>query len=237
VLAYSALATGIIGSLFASVILFNDLGWRIILFLQFAALLWTTAVLAPVWRRAAAAGGTLALARAMPVRAAVLIAIGFAGVAHELAAVRAFQGLGLWTGKVVVDPRVDHEQRLVYGWLARHGAPGLVVQHNPNTARALNFGLYGRQRTALADRNNGQLFGPSADSVKARLDQIAPVFAGPLTAAEVRAVLASLGVDAVVVSANDGVWRAGAGWVFASPVLFATAHVRVISITDLKDMP
>ncbi len=237
VITFSAAATFVIGSFIASVIVNNDLGWRVVLFLQLSALLWTMSVLMPVWRRAERIGAFQALPRVLPVRAAVFIGIGLAGVAHELAAVRGFQALGLWTGKVVSHPFIDHEQRQAYAWLALNAAPDLVIQHNPDTGRALGFGLYGRHRTAIADRHNAILFGPSASDVKLRLEALKPVFAEARSSEEVRRVLAAHGIDAVVVTAADPIWKTRPAWLIATTPLFATTHVRVLNTRDLKDQP
>lgn len=119
----------------------------------------------------------------------------------------------------------------------QHLGPLAVVQHNPDTERALGYGLYGRQRTALADRHNSLLFGPSNTEVDDRMSVLAPLFNTPLTAAKVSTALTAQHVDTVVVSSADPVWKSKVAWVFATPALYQTANVRVLRVRDLKDAP
>ncbi len=231
----SALGGLIVGSLFASTISLNDLGWRVVLFFQLAAVVWTTALLLPVWRRIEAGSLRTALPRFMPKEVLALFVAGYLGVAHELVGIRAHAALSMWTDQGTTDARVDHDLRRAYGALAASLDANRVVQHNPDRMRAFGYGLYGRQRTAISDKHNAILFGPSKAEAHARLDLIRPIFAGVLSAAEARRVLMAHHIDAVVVSLLDPVWVAKAAWVFATPALFETATVRVLSVAALRD--
>jgi len=74
-----------------------------------------------------------------------------------------------------------------------------VLQHNPvGDRRALAFGLYGRNRTAVADRF-AMIFGAPHSEVDARLAAIAPIFTVSQSAAAARARAAANGIDVLVV--------------------------------------
>jgi hypothetical protein len=237
VLTYSAAASLVIGSLFASKIMNNDLGWRIVLFVQMAALIWTLAVLMPLWRRAHQTTVARVLSTYVPRLVMIAFALGYVSVLHDLIAIRGFYPLGMWIGDTRRDPFVDYDARQAYLWMAQHTSHEQVFQHNPDLSRAMAYGLYGRHRTAIADRHNSKLFGPSKDDVAKRLAAVKPVFTDIISAVDVRSALTAEGVDAVVVAANDPVWMKQAPWVFASPAMFATNHIRVLNVKDLRDKP
>lgn len=236
ILAYSAVASLFVGSFFQSVVANNDLGWRVVLFGQLAALLWTAACIEPLWRKAEKTSVERALANAPPALI-LFLALGYAGVAYDLVATRLFSAMGKG---VVINPRnpaADFEARGVYGWINANLGPTAVVQHNPDTQRALAYGLYGRQRTALADRHNALLFGPSHHDVSERMSVLKPLFTAPQSAEAVAKSLTAQKVDTIIVSADDPVWKARVAWVFATPALYQTAHLRVLRVRDLKDQP
>ncbi len=225
----SAVAGLFLGSFFQSTILNNDLGWRVILFTQLAALLWTVAALGPVvakahlpvWERM----------RRVPSPIAAALVIGYAGVLYDLVALRAFEPLGL-SGKADMrrDAQVDREVRTAYAWLAAGPRRHLVVQHNPDRERAIGYGLYGKSQVAVADGHNGRLFGAAEADVRQRLDQLIPVFSQPLSTAEASQRLIRNHVAAIMVTANDAIWSDRSSWIFKIPPLYASAHVRVVSV-------
>ena len=97
----------------------------------------------------------------------------------------------------------------------------------------LDFGLYGRNRVAVAD-SEAALYGASKSKVDARLTGMAPIFTAPLAAAQVRARAAAEGIDVLVVSSADPIWSDVHGWVWSAPVLFASPHVpELIATRDL----
>lgn len=106
-IAYSALASLFLGSFVQSVVVNNDLGWRVVLFVQLSALLWTATVLEPYWHRARQTSFVRVAAK-MPPALLVLLALGYAGVAYDLVATRLFSMMGRG---VVINPR-DPRRRL-----------------------------------------------------------------------------------------------------------------------------
>jgi hypothetical protein len=162
--------------------------------------------------------------------AAVLV-LGWAGVAYDLVALRAYRVLGLNVpGEKAHDPAVAHDLRAAYEWLNLHAPPGAVTQHNPDVSRAFAYGLYGRHRVAVADRHNSLLLGANHRAVDARLTDLIPVFTDALPAADVRRRLQAHKVDIALVAADDPVWREPASWVWQTEPLRAWPHVRLVTI-------
>lgn len=228
-LVLSALAGLVIASFCQSTILSNDLAWRAILFAQVAAVVWSFAAFAPYVR--------YYLENRHPPRsdfaAASLVAasLGFAVVAYDLAALRLYAPLGLaGIPDIERDAAVDRELRQAYETLAGKPHAPQVMQHNPDAVRTFPHGLYGKARVAVSDRHNGMLFGASAAAVSARVGEIIPVFADTLSGAEARRRLLSNGIDALVVTRSDPLWRDEKAWIWHAPTLFASANVRVISV-------
>jgi hypothetical protein len=228
-LALSAAAGLLLATFAKSTIVNNDLAWRVILFAQLAALLWTAAALfgdapaMPLGRR---------LRRASPL-IVVTAVLGLAGVAYDMVALRTFHVLGL-DGEPGMrrDAALDRELRAAYAWLNGKVARSTVVQHNPDAERALAYGLYGRFRVAVSDRHNARLFGAPDAAVARRLGDLIPVFASTMAAAEARRRLAEHGVDIAVVTSADPVWRDRASWAWASPAVLESARVRIVPVRE-----
>ncbi len=228
-LALSAAAGLLLASFAKSTIVNNDLAWRVVLFAQLAALLWTAAALfgdAP----AMPFGRRLRLASPLIV---VTAALGLAGVACDLIGLRAFHALGL-EGEPGMrrDAGLDRELRAAYTWLDGNVARSTVVQHNPDAERALAYGLYGRFRVAVSDRHNARLFGAPDAAIARRLGDLVPVFASSMPAEQARRRLAGHRVDIAVVTAADPAWKDRASWVWSLPALYESARVRIVPVPD-----
>jgi len=233
VLAFAAAAGLLLGTFARSTLINNDLGWRVVLLPQLAFLIWTAAVILSHGR-----GGQFRLAdvRRWPSVMGALLLIGYAGTAYELFSMRAYPFLApnvILIPENALHPELDAELASAYGWANTHVPRSAVLQHNPVAApRVLDFGLYGRNRVAVADKD-ATLYGASKVEVDARLAAIGPIFTAPLTAAQVRARAAAAGIDVLVVSAADPTWPDAHGWVWSAPVVFASPHVRLIATRDL----
>ena len=162
--------------------------------------------------------------------------LGCLGVVYDLMALRAYQPLGL-VGEEGLrrDPAIDREVRAAYTWLASNADRRLVVQHNPDAKRAFGYGLYGRSRVAVSDRDNARLFGAPQAEIASRLDQLIPAFATPMAADEALRRFTRNGIDIALVTAGDAAWHHRASWVWTLPSLHATAHVRVLSVRPNTD--
>jgi hypothetical protein len=229
ILVFAAAAGLLLGTFTQSTALKNDLGWRVMLLPQLASLVWTSAVIL-------ARSGTFRIAniRKWPAVMVTLLMIGYAGNAYELVSVRVYPWLEpnvMFIPHAGFNPDIDGELAAAYAWANGHVPRDAVVQHNPvGDERILPFGLYGRNRVAVAD-SESTIFGASRAEVDARIAAIAPIFTAPHAAAEVRA--RAQGIDVLVVSSADPVWSDRNGWVWSTPVLFASPHVRLIATRDL----
>jgi hypothetical protein len=232
-LTVTAVAGLLLATFTRSVIIGNDLGWRVILFPQFAALIWTAHVIATGSLRVAHAPGTEAPSGQMrwlgrPTLAGWLLILGYLGIAYDVVALRTIRGQ-VFTG---IDPQVTRELRTGYGWLNAHLPGDAVLQHNPVPARVYDFGLHSRHRVGVADRE-AELFGASREAVYARVRQLGPIFETALPASEVRAAASSNGVDYLVVTAQDPIWREAGSWLWSTPPVYAAERLRVIRVADL----
>ncbi|MGQ0671815.1 MAG: hypothetical protein ACT4N2_02880 [Hyphomicrobium sp.] len=234
-IALSALCGLAISSVCKSTIVNNDLGWRVLLFVQVAALVWTASVMPPLLRlwRQRRSRRTASPPRLAPAMLAML-SIGLVGTAYEVTALRASDLLGLAAfERVAGHEAIDGETRAAYEWAKRNVASGAVLQHNPDMTYMLGFGLYSRRPVAVAPRNLGTLFGASRTEVEQRLADIGPVFAGGLTAADARERLVRNRVDLVMVTTADAVWRESQSWVWRSRAAYASERVRIVAVDAL----
>jgi hypothetical protein len=231
-LTISTIAGLVLGSFFKSTILNNDLGWRVVLFAQFAMLLWTVAAIGAAIR---ARQWTFSLHGPLGRTPALLLAaliLGLAGVLYDLTALRAFdpRRVGEHERAKASTAPVDREVRAAYAWLATRMDRFPVVQHNPDVVRAINYGLYSRSRTAISDIHIAVLFGASEAEVMARLRELVPVFTTVMPAQEAWQRLRHNRVTAVLVTSEDVIWQDRNSWVWATSPLFASEHVRVLPV-------
>ena len=234
-LAISAACGLVIGSFFKSTVYNNDLGWRVMLFPLLAGVVWTVSVLE---RRLASATTLGSTWRALPPTVWLMGAVGLATVLYTLVNQRTYDLLPLPASSrfFATDPKTQHDLRGAYTWADHHLPADAVLQHDPAAPRVFPFGLYGRNRVAVAD-GSAALFGASQTQVDARVAQLSPLFSGAMTAAEVRARAQADGVDALVVDDADPVWRRPASWVWTSRPLYAAPRARIISTAALGGPP
>ena len=237
-LTVSAIVALVIGSFVKSAIANNDLGWRVLLFAQVAATLWTAAVLEPYWIRMQRTVNGIVPALLPPRIVMATLAIGFGGVVYDMAGLRVYRPLAQ-TGIADVqgDPVVAREVRTAYTWLNANVPHSTVTQHNPAVARSFAYGLYGRMPVAISDRHNAILFGAGHDEALARLEDIIPVFGEGLAAEAANQRLTRNRVAIAVVTSADPAWNAPQSWVWQAPALYHSAHVRVIAVSALVAMP
>jgi len=211
------------------------------MFAQLAMLLWTLAALGPAVRAPHLLTFLRVCRRRVPVSFVAALALGLAGTVYDLVGLRAFDPKQLddvfhrETGVAPVDgevraARVDREVRAAYGWLAARTGHFPVVQHNPDDNRPFSYGLYSRSRAAVSDRLLARLYGSAEADIVQRIDEINPIFATAMPAQEAWRRLRLNHVDAVLVTANDAVWRDRDSWVWVSPPLYASDHVRILAV-------
>jgi hypothetical protein len=211
-------ASFLIGSLLRSTILLNDLGWRVMLFAQFAALIWTAAAarqgLLLEGRARMATGASLALAYAALVVAVLQLRFFFP---HEHMRASLPDEMAAWS------------------WLERSLPRGAVVQSSPQASRAYGYGLYGRFPEAVADRHNGRLFGASEAEIDARIADLAPVFEdATLTLEEARRRAERYGVAAFVLSSRDAAFDAPGAWTATPAPDYENPHFRIYLMSTVR---
>ena len=217
-LVIGALASFLVGTFLRSTVLYNDLGWRAMLFAQMAALVWTlSAIRAGLLRD-----------RAGPWMAAwACLILGYAPLVYALVQARRFPEQDAQARLV------NRDERAAWTWANAHLPSGALVQAHANTERAYNFGLYSRNPAWIADHHVGRLFGASEQAVLARIGETIPLFETPQTSlAAVRAFAARNGVSAIVVTAADPVFAAPGAWTAQARPAFSAPHARVYLMQD-----
>lgn len=213
----------LIGGFLRSAILYNDLGWRVVLLAQVATLVWTTVALTRV------AGERLRL----PGLVAPLLLLGYATTLYGFAGMRAYPASGVPSFAFLNGrPDIDRALRAAYTWAAAHLPRDLVMQQAPSAPRVFDFGLYGGQPVAVADRE-ARLFGASQEAVATRLAQVEPIFRDVLDRDEVRRRGAAAGIGALIVTAQDAPWSNPDSWVWHGRPLYASPLVRILAVDDL----
>lgn len=204
-------ASFLVGSFWRSTILDNDLGWRSMLFAQFAMLVWTAA---------AARHGAMFQRSSRPLAIACLT-VGFAGSAAAAAQLR-------FSTPSLIESTTLADEMAAWSWLTAHLSQRAVAQARPEEKRAYGYGLYGRFPVALADRHNGRLFGAHPSEISARFDKIAPIFSdASLSYDDARRRAAEFGIAAFVVSSRDAIFAAPGAWPASVEADYANPNFRV----------
>jgi len=230
-LVLSAVAGLILGTFLKSTIIFNDLGWRVMLFPQTTFLVWTSLALRDQIDRPIRGRRDKAIVAAW----SFLMLVGYLTTLYGLFGLR-FYGVLKTPCSIrcsAADPAIHRQLRDAYAWLARHTPPSQVVQQRPGPYRVFDFGLYGRNRVGVAD-NQATLFGASGAAVKARIAVLSPIFITPMPAADAARRAQSQGVDILIAKATDPAWTAKGSWVWATPPIYAAPMVRVVTVRRLE---
>ncbi len=225
-LTIGAVSSLLLGGFLRSAILYNDLGARVVLLAQVAALGWTVVALSRTRD-----GTRLRLSGSL----GALLLLGYATTLYGFAGMRAYPaaghpGFAFLNGR----PDIDRALRAAYAWAGTHLPRDLVLQASPIPARVFDFGLYGGQPVAVAD-HEARLFGAAPEAVAARLAAVSPIFGATLTGAEVRRRAAEAGIGALVVTAADAAWNAPDSWIRRTRPAFAAPSVRILRVEDIDD--
>ncbi len=216
ILVIGTLASLLIGSLLRSSILSNDLGWRVMLFAQAAMLVWTVAAIR---------SDALLESRRTFAPVALFLALGWGYVLFMVGQQRFARWNPASERAVVADARA------AWLWLDRRLPRGALVQAQPDEERSIEFGLYSRFPTPVADLDVGQLFGGSKRAVEARILEMEPIFGDkdfPLD--KVKAIAARRDIAAIVVTSDDAAFDAPHAWTAQMRPAFSTPHARVYSM-------
>lgn len=224
----------LIATFVRSSIINNDLGWRIIWFAQFAAMIWTAAVVQNMALQSPFGSPRPGVLRPNCLWWIVLF-IGVAGNVWDIAGLRVkFPDPGANVPNPVNRvPQGDMAQRRAYDWANAHLPHRAILQHNPaQNKRVFDFGLYSRNRVALAD-TDAKLFGVSAAMVQRRMNAIRPIFEQRLTPAQVSGIARANQIDYLIFIDVDPVWQAAGGPPPALPCLYRNDHVCIVDVTAI----
>lgn len=216
----------LLGGFVRSAILYNDLGARVVLLAQVSALVWTVVALTRT-----SPGARLRLSGSL----GVLLILGYASTLYGFVGMRAYPAAHHPQFAILNRrPDIDRSLRAAYAWAGKHLPRDLVLQAAPITRRVFDFGLYGLQPVAVADRE-ARLFGAGPEAVAARLAVVTPIFDSTLRAAEVRRRATEAGIGALVVTAADTPWGEPESWIWRTRAAYADPRVRILRVEDLDD--
>jgi hypothetical protein len=227
----SAAAGLILGTFLKSTIIFNDLGWRVMLFPQMTFLIWTSLALRDQIDRPVRRPRDKVIVTSW----AFLMLVGYMTTLYALFGLRFYTVLKTPCSIrcSAADPAIHHQLHDAYRWLARHTPPAEVVQQRPGPYRVFDFGLYGRNRVGVAD-DEAMLFGASKAVVEARVAVLTPIFTTPMSAHAAASAAKSQGVDILIAKATDPAWAARGSWVWATAPIYAAPMVRVVTVRGLE---
>jgi len=213
VLALAAAASFLIGSFFRSTMLNNDLGWRIMLFAQAATLIWTLSAIR---------AGLLFDRKRLVSVASICLVLGYADIPISFVMLRT----GFPDDPLIRATAV--EERGAWAWLDARLPAGAVAQAQPMQDFAINFGLYGRFPSPVADYHEARLFGASERQIDARIADLKAIFSGEnIGLADVEAKASRYRISAILVTARDEVFHKADTWMAAKPAAYATPRVRI----------
>ncbi len=223
-LLFTAIGGMLVATFLRSTILLNDLGWRAPWFAQLACMAWTASAMQHMPR----------LIRP-PRMFLALIALGLLPNIYDLAGLRIVRAtfFNIEPFFLNSDPEKDRSLRAAYIWANAHLPRNWVLQHEASQPkREMDFGLYGRFRTGVADRD-ATLFGASRDDVDGRLRRLRPLFEEDLPAQRMRALARAEGIDAIVYSRSDPLWRKIGRPPHAAHCIWRDQHACIAQISAL----
>ncbi len=222
----------------------NDLGMRAMLPAQFALLLFGAMWLGGrEWNRPGTASSgeekITAGARALRVAALCTLVLGALGTVHELIILRAYPLLvdsgqiERSEGFLPAGPQMgERTYRLRQGMeeLQRRLPQAAVVQYNSLLPTYPALLLYSGRQRASGMRDCGAPFGGRPGDCRPILERLVPlyfrnIYPGPV---DVDAACRALGVQVLIATDADQVWRDPESWVWRRPALVANPSLRAI---------
>ncbi|MBC9033139.1 hypothetical protein IAG41_12135 [Sphingomonas sp. JC676] len=221
----SAIAALLIAGFLRSTIINNDLGWRSIWFAQLPAMLWTATILQNMPRL---------LKPSLGFR--LLVLVGVLGNVWDLVGMRVIRPPLFPTSwpELNAAPANDYSQRTAYGWARAHLPREWVLQHNAGLQhRLFAFGLYGSHRIAASD-DEANLFGAGRREAWARIRALRPVFEEAIPAARRYSIARGEGIDALVFTDLDPVWKNVGHLPADISCLYRDAHVCIAAVSGAR---
>lgn len=207
----------------STAILNNDLGWRGFLPAQFILLLWAANLLS---------------GRALRTKlATLLIVLGVAGAAYDLAILRFYPVLAdfgkvpkiVWLG---TDRQVGLRtiaNRETYEWIRARTPETAVIQQNPAPVyQDTFFGAYGDRQTIAVGFLCGSSFGGDPRDCQSTMAILVPLFAGG-GAQALASACSSLPMDFAIAKDTDKAWHDPSSWVWTGAPVFSNDFTRVFA--------
>jgi hypothetical protein len=209
----------------------NDLGMRGMLIVQFFLVLWGVDVLFE-WRL-----------EKVPIRwisyaLGITLVIGLSTTAAELALLRGYTWLtdaGLTRGENLI-VHGDHfaertfASREAYDWLAGHVPEHAVEEANPFPGYYdLIPGLYSSRQMAMTDSTMAISFGADPREVATAVSWMHRLFDNAAPPAEVDRLCTLSGINFLIATSRDPIWRDAGSWVWSRKPVFAGTTVRAVS--------
>jgi hypothetical protein len=219
VMAAAALA---VSSFLAANVDHNDLGWRGIMFVQVAVLVWSLPIAHAVLP-VRPVGLTVRPGRVAGLLLAVAVVLGVMTTAAGLLRLR------IWPAS-----EENLALRDTYRWLDRHVPREAIIQHNPDVLFEPFSSLYGHRQLAIIDPYVGPLFGIDSERMWEAHDDIAWAFLDGVPAAEALQVARDYRIDYLVARPTDSAWEDPSSWLYRVRPRFETPYSRVIAVADLE---
>jgi hypothetical protein len=217
---------GAVGAIFLnafvrSSIINNDFGWRVAWFAQIPMMVWTAVALQYSWSK-----------WPLKVFARFALVLGIGANIWSLAGWRVIRPPLMPTSWSYVNrhSNIDYESRKAYEWANANLANNAILQHNPaGTQRVFNFGLYSRNRVALAD-SEAALFGADPGSVAARLATLKRIYSGRMTNADITTNANAQSIDYLLITADDPLWIQISMTPKLWPCVYRSATVCIVNV-------
>ncbi len=205
-----------------SAIINNDLGWRGMMFVQFALLLWCV----PVVHSLLSNAGRNVI-RLQPAASAVLLvflALGFLGTGYDLVMLR--------TGGPRPFTAENLAMRSAYKWIQLTTPEDAIVQHNSAVQRHPWHGLYGQRQVIFSDYDHGTvLFGAAPRSAEPTLLLVKRLFhTKDLPLDQALSICSKYDIDYLVVASSDPCWNAPFHWSSQIEPIHENAYVRIYDV-------
>jgi hypothetical protein len=207
----------------SSIIEFNDLGWRGILFAQFVLVLWSVDFL-PTWSK---------LERDVRITVLAMLVLGISGTVYQGIMLRIFPILAD-RGAIAMHETLSPDRQLGRRTMAMRRAyarlesilpEGATLQFNPKEAYTGYFGgMYANRQFVAFDEGCGAVFGGPSRSCEGLLSRISPVFATPASPRP-----SDLDqIDVFVFQDTDPVWADRSSWIWQIQPLVANDFFRAV---------
>ena len=221
-----AIASLVVSTFLRSAIMNNDLGWRGMMFVQFAFLIWCVPVVLSLFSNA----DRNAIRPKPTAKATVVVCLtlGLLGTGYDLVMLR--------TGGPRPFSTENLRMRSAYQWIQLATPQDAIVQHNPAVYQHHWHGLYGQRQVIFSDHEHGTvLFGVTPQSAGPTLSLVTRLFhEKDLPLDQALAICRKFVIDYLVVASSDPCWNAPLHWSSQIEPTHENAYVRVYDVRQIR---